>query len=248
MLKRLGKNGIVLAFWLLVWAALAGLVGRELLLPGPLVVLKRLFILAQTADFWLIAAVSLGRILLGAVIGVAAGTLLAVLTSRFKLVDALFSPLLTIVRSTPVASFILLVLIWVGRDILPMVIVVLMVMPVVWGNVSAGIAGTDGKLLQMAKLYRFGARRTVTRVYVPAVLPHFLSACRTSLGLAWKAGVAAEVLTVPQLSIGRHLYEAKLYLETVDLFAWTVVVIALSLLIEKLLSAAIGHIRTGGAA
>lgn len=248
MLKRLGKNGIVLAFWLLVWAALAGLVGRELLLPGPLVVLKRLFILAQTADFWLIAAVSLGRILLGAVIGVAAGTLLAVLTSRFKLVDALFSPLLTIVRSTPVASFILLVLIWVGRDILPMVIVVLMVMPVVWGNVSAGIAGTDGKLLQMAKLYRFGARRTVTRVYVPAALPHFLSACRTSLGLAWKAGVAAEVLTVPQLSIGRHLYEAKLYLETVDLFAWTVVVIALSLLIEKLLAAAIGHIRTGGAA
>ncbi|MGM9614558.1 MAG: ABC transporter permease [Oscillospiraceae bacterium] len=248
MLKRLGKNGIVLAFWLLVWAALAGLVGRELLLPGPLAVLKRLFTLAQTADFWLITAVSLGRILLGAVIGVAAGTLLAVLTSRFKLVDALFNPLLSIVRSTPVASFILLVLIWVGRDILPMVIVVLMVMPVVWGNVSAGIAATDGKLLQMAKLYRFGVQRTVTRVYVPAVMPHFLSACRTSLGLAWKAGVAAEVLTVPQLSIGRHLYEAKLYLETVDLFAWTVVVIALSLLIEKLLAAAIGHIRTGGAA
>lgn len=248
MLKRLGKNGIVLAFWLLVWAALAGLVGRELLLPGPLAVLKRLFVLAQTADFWLAAAVSLGRILLGAVIGVAAGTLLAVLTRRFRIADALLTPLLTIVRSTPVASFILLVLIWVGRDILPMVIVVLMVMPVVWGNVSAGIAGTDGKLLQMAKLYRFGVRRTVTRVYVPAVLPHFLSACRTSLGLAWKAGVAAEVLTVPQLSIGRHLYEAKLYLETVDLFAWTVVVIALSLVIEKLLAAAIGHIRTGGAA
>lgn len=248
MLKRLGKNGIVLAFWLLIWAALAGLVGRELLLPGPFAVLKRLFILARTSGFWLTAAVSLGRILLGAVTGVAAGTLLAVLTSRFPIADALLSPLLTIVRSTPVASFILLVLIWVGRDILPMVIVVLMVMPVVWGNVSAGIAGTDGRLLQMAKLYRFGARRTVTRVYVPAVLPHFLSACRTSLGLAWKAGVAAEVLTVPQLSIGRHLYEAKLYLETVDLFAWTVVVIALSLVIEKLLAAAIGHIRTGGAA
>lgn len=248
MLKRLGKNGIVLAFWLLIWAALAGLVGRELLLPGPLAVLKRLFILARTSGFWLTATVSLGRILLGAVTGVAAGTLLAVLTSRFPIADALLSPLLTIVRSTPVASFILLVLIWVGRDILPMVIVVLMVMPVVWGNVSAGIAGTDGRLLQMAKLYRFGARRTVTRVYVPAVLPHFLSACRTSLGLAWKAGVAAEVLTVPQLSIGRHLYEAKLYLETVDLFAWTVVVIALSLVIEKLLAAAIGHIRTGGAA
>lgn len=248
MLKRLGKNCMVLAFWLLVWAALARLVGRELLLPGPLVVLKRLFILAQTTDFWRITAVSLGRILLGAVIGAALGTLLAVVTRRFKPADALLSPLLTLVRSTPVASFILLVLIWVGRDILPAVIVVLMVLPVVWGNVSAGIAGTDEKLLEMARLYRFGTGRTVLRVYVPAVLPHFLSACRTSLGLAWKAGVAAEVLTVPQLSIGRHLYEAKLYLETVDLFAWTVVVIVLSLVIEKLLAAAIGHIRTGGAA
>lgn len=233
MLKRFAKQAGVIVFWLLVWGAAARLVGQELLLPAPAAVLRRLFRLIQTAEFRQAAAVSLGRILLGAIIGTAAGTLLAVATSRFRMADALLRPLLTIVRSTPVASFILLVLIWVGRDVLPVVIVVLMVLPVVWGNVTAGIAGTDRQLLQMAQLYRLGAWRTITRVYAPSVLPHFLAACSTALGLAWKAGVAAEVLTVPRLSIGRYLYESKLYLETVDLFAWTVVVILLSLVIEK---------------
>lgn len=246
MLKRLGKNCIVLAFWLCLWALAAHLTGRELLLPGPLAVLLRLWELAGTSAFWRAALMTLWRILWGAAAGVLLGTLLAVLTCRFRFLEALLSPLLTIIRSTPVASFILLVLIWVGRDTVPSVIVILMVTPVLWANTAAGIRGADPLLLEMARLYRFGRRRTVLRVYVPAVLPHFLSACQTALGLAWKAGVAAEVLTVPVLSIGRHLYESKLYLETTDLFAWTVVVVLLSLVIEKLLTAAIGRIRTGG--
>lgn len=234
MLKRFVKPVVVILFWLFIWNAAAKLVGQELLFPAPIAVFRRLFQLIQTPEFRQAAAVSLGRILLGALIGTAAGTLLAAATSRFRIADTLLRPLLTIVRSTPVASFVLLVLIWVGRDVLPVVIVVLMVLPVVWGNVTTGIADTDRQLLQMARLYRFGAWRTIMRVYAPSVLPHFLAACNTALGLAWKAGVAAEVLTVPRLSIGRYLYESKLYLETVDLFAWTVVVILLSLVIEKL--------------
>ena len=246
MLRRLGKNLIVLAFWLCLWALAAYLVDRELLLPGPLAVLRRVAQLACTGEFWRTALMTLGRILLGAAAGVVLGAVLAVLTCRFSLMETLLSPLLTVIRSTPVASFILLVLIWVGRDTVPSVIVVLMVTPVVWANTAAGIRSADPLLLEMARFYRFGTRRTAVRVYIPAVLPHFLSACQTSLGLAWKAGVAAEVLTVPLLSIGKRLYESKLYLETLDLFAWTVVVVLLSLVIERLLTAAIGRIRTGG--
>ena len=246
MVKRLGKNLIVLAFWLCLWAFLARLVDRELLLPGPLAVLRRLAALVVTGEFWRTTLMSLWRILWGAAAGVALGAGLAVLTSASRLLRELLSPLLTIIRSTPVASFILLVLIWVGRDTVPSVIVILMVSPVVWANTAAGIRGADPLLLEMARIYRFGRWRTVRRVYIPAVLPHFLSACQTSLGLAWKAGVAAEVLTVPVLSIGKRLYESKLYLETVDLFAWTVVVVLLSLVIEKLLTTVLGRIRTGG--
>lgn len=238
-LKRLAKNLIVLIFWLGVWQALALLVGKPLLLPAPPAVLGRIAQLLVTAEFWRITAVSLGRILLGVVCAMVLGVILALVTSRWALLRSLFSPLLTVIKSTPVASFIILLILWVGRDILPSVIVVLMALPIVWSNVSTGITQTDPLLIEMARVFRFSPWRRLRRVYIPSVMPNFLAACRSCLGLAWKAGVAAEVLTVPALSIGKMLYESKLYWETLDLFAWTVVVIICSLIIEKVLIAAI---------
>lgn len=240
--KRILKHILVLAFWLGLWALVSQWVGRELLMPAPWTVLRRLGQLVVTAAFWRTTAISLVRILWGAGLAVLAGVVLAVATNRFALLKALLAPLLTIVRSTPVASFILLLLIWVGRDILPSVIVFVMVLPVVWSNLSAGLASVDGSYLQLCSVYRLPFWRRVRRVYVPSVMPYFLSACQTAFGLAWKAGVAAEVLTVPKYAIGRMLYESKLYLETVDLFAWTVVVILCSLGLEKLLTWGFGRL------
>ena len=238
--KPLIKCILVPLFWLAVWQVLATVVASPLLLPAPGAVLLRLGELALSAAFWRATAASLLRILCGAAAAVVLGTVLAALCCRFALLDTLLSPLLGTVRATPVASFIILLLIWIGRDILPAVIVILMVLPVVWGNVCAGIRGTDTMLLRTAKVFRFSPWKTLRRVYVPSVMPHFLSACRTSLGLAWKSGIAAEVLTVPAVSIGKLLYESKLYLETTDLFAWTAVVVVCSLIIEKVLMGAIG--------
>jgi len=244
------KNCMITAFWLCVWQGLSMLVGNPLLLPAPLVVVHRLWALMGTGSFWAMVGASLLRILCGTVVAVVLGTLLAVVCCRWRLVNDLFSPLLTIIKSTPVASFIILLLIWVGRDILPAVIVILMVLPVIWGNVCAGIRNTDPLLLRTATVFHFPLLRKLRRVWIPSVMPHFLSACRTSLGLAWKSGIAAEVLTVPVMSIGKQLMESKLYWEVVDLFAWTLVVIVCSLMIEKVLMAAIGRLgrayQTGG--
>lgn len=240
--KFLVNTMSVPVFWLAVWQVLSMAVNSSLLLPGPGTVLLRLGELAVSLPFWHSTAASLLRILCGAVVAVALGTALAAGCCRFSLLDRLLTPLLSTVRSTPVASFIILLLIWIGRDVLPAVIVILMVLPVVWANVCAGIRNTDSLLLRTARVFRFPPLRTLRRVYIPSVMPHFLSACRTSLGLAWKSGIAAEVLTVPAVSIGKMLYESKLYLETVDLFAWTVVVILCSLVIEKVLMAAIGRL------
>lgn len=245
-LKRILKNCLIAAFWLALWAGLTFAANKPLLLPGPWAVLKRLLELAATAEFWATTARTLLRIGLGLLYAVPAGVLLAAATCRFRLLRELLSPLLIIVQSTPVASFILLLLIWLGRDTLPSVIVALMVLPVVWRNVSAGVEKTDIRLLELARIYKFSPGRTLHRIYAPSVAPYFFAAMRTSLGLAWKAGVAAEVLTVPKGSVGQMLYESKLYLETVDLFAWTVTVILCSLIIERLLAAAIGRMEKGG--
>ena len=241
-MKTLLKTCGVAAFWLCVWQLLALWVGNGLLLPSPAAVVARLGQLALTVGFWKVTALSLLRVVLGSVLAVVSGVLLAVICCRWKLADTLFAPMVTVIKSTPVASFIVLLLLWLGRDLLPVVIVVLMALPVIWGNVCAGIRNTDPLLLRTAKVFGFTRRRTLRRVYIPSVMPHFLSGCRTALGLGWKAGIAAEVLTVPALSIGKLLMEAKLYLEVPDLFAWTLVVILCSLIIEKVLMAAIGRL------
>ena len=219
-------------FWLGVWQLTAAAVGQELLLPGPAAVGRRLLELAAGAVFWQTALASLLRIFGGLLLGVALGALLAGLTAWVPLLDWVLTPAVKVVRATPVASFILLVYLWVERGRVPGLISALMVLPVVWGNVTRGIAETDPQLLELARAYGFGRGRTLRRIYIPSVLPYFASGCRTALGLAWKAGVAAEVLCQPQNAIGTQIYNTKYYLETPSLFAWTLVVIALSFLLE----------------
>ena len=242
------------AFWLGAWQLCAFLVdrhvqgrGNELLLPYPAAVLAALVRLAGTSAFWGTVAATLGRILAGMVLGTALGGLLAALTFLSPWADRLLSPAIRVIRATPVVSFILLILLWMGRDRVPVVISALMVLPVVWGNLSRGLGETDPQLLELARAYRFSPFKTVKLIYLPSLRPYFLSAVTTSMGLAWKSGVAAEVLCLPRPSIGTQIYNAKLYLEVPDLFAWTVVVVALSLALEKLLRALLRN-RKGGAA
>ena len=231
-MRRIGRVLLPVLFWLGVWQLAAAAVGQELLLPGPAAVGRRLLELAAGAVFWQTALASLLRIFGGLLLGVALGALLAGLTAWVPLLDWVLTPAVKVVRATPVASFILLVYLWVERGRVPGLISALMVLPVVWGNVTRGIAETDPQLLELARAYGFGRGRTLRRIYIPSVLPYFASGCRTALGLAWKAGVAAEVLCQPQNAIGTQIYNTKYYLETPSLFAWTLVVIAMSFLLE----------------
>ena len=231
-MRRIGRVLLPVLFWLGVWQLTAAAVGQELLLPGPAAVGRRLLELAAGAVVWQTALASLLRIFGGLLLGVALGALLAGLTAWVPLLDWVLTPAVKVVRATPVASFILLVYLWVERGRVPGLISALMVLPVVWGNVTRGIAETDPQLLELARAYGFGRGRTLRRIYIPSVLPYFASGCRTALGLAWKAGVAAEVLCQPQNAIGTQIYNTKYYLETPSLFAWTLVVIALSFLLE----------------
>lgn len=229
------KKLLTAAFWLCVWQATYFCVGQEILVVSPACAFGRLFQLAEHVDFWLTALRSMARILEGFLIGLTAGTLAAVLAACSDLLRTVLQPLVHVIQATPVASFIILALVWMHADFVPIFAASLIVFPVAWSNVLEGIQKTDKKLLQMSRLFRFGRLKTVRRVYVPSAAPYFAAACVTSLGLSWKAGVAAEVLSGIPLSIGNQIYDAKIYLETADLFAWTAVVIMLSVLLEALM-------------
>ena len=230
------------AFWLGVWQLSAlwvdqrvGGRGNELLLPYPASVLNALLSLVGTGAFWGTVSASLGRVAAGLAVGVLLGALLAILTCALPWADRLFSPAIRVARAAPVASFILLVLLWPGRNAVPAVIAALMVVPVVWDSLSRGIQAVDRKLLELAQAYRFPWGRTVRLIYLPSLRPYILSALTTATGLAWKSGVAAEVLCLPQPSLGHQIYYTKYYLDIPELFAWTAVTVALSMALERVL-------------
>lgn len=244
-IKKLQKIIIPPAIWLGVWQLAALWVGRDLLLPSPLSVVRSLAALAATGNFWLAAIASLGRIFGGLAFGCFLGGLLAALTYRFRWGEYILAPAIRVIRATPVVCFILLLYLWVNRTRIPGVVSALMVLPVIWGNLDAGLRSTDGQLLELARAYRFSRGKTVRLIYLPSLRPYFLSALTTSMGLAWKSGVAAEVLCWPRPGIGTQIYNSKLYLEIPELFAWTAVVVALSLLLERLLRWLVEHRSRG---
>ena len=169
--------------------------------------------------------------------------LLGALTGASRFADALLSPLRSVVKATPVTSFILLALLWFSSGMVPVWIALLMVLPVVWAAVLEAVRETDPALLEMARAFRLPRRRQIREIYAPSALPPVLAACSTALGFAWKSGVAAEILALPRLAVGSYLYRSKVTLETADLFAWTLCVIVLSMLLERALVRLMRRIR-----
>lgn len=244
-LSAIGKLTFALAFWFLIWLWVSSRIGSDLIFPSPKAVFRELGLLMTNqsdsllrygvrANFWLITAVSLLRVLWGVLISIILGTLLAYLTSVSRILNTILTPALSAIKATPVASFIILAMLWFEKTDLPVFIMALIVIPIVWANVSEGIRSVDAGLRQVAQIYRFSFWKRLFRLYVPSVAPYFLAACQSSLGMAWKAGVAAEILAVPEHAIGSEIFFSKQYLYPETLFAWSLIVIILSLIIEKL--------------
>ncbi len=224
---------LAVVFWVGVWEIVSRSIDNKILLASPLEVFLTVIELGQTSEFWQAIAFSSLHILLGFVMALALGTVLAVLSHGIGVVRGLISPLMKVVKATPVASFIILVLVWFNSENLSTYISFLMVLPVVYLNILQGLRAADEKLLQMAKVYRLSYLRRIRAIYLPSVVPYLISAVSIGIGFGFKSGIAAEVIGTPVRSIGRSLYEAKLYLMTKEMLAWTLIIILISVLFEK---------------
>ena len=229
-------NVLAIAFWLLVWQLLAMAVGEEILLVSPVKVVVRLTELLGEREYYKAISFSAVRILSGFGLGVSLALVFAVLSSRFDNVRILMKPLIAFLKATPVASIVIVVLIWVSSRTLSVAVSFMMVFPIMYSSLLSGFDSVDGKLIEMCRVFRLSFAKRIRAVYLPAVLPQFISSSVTSLGLAWKSGVAAEVIGLPDGSLGERLYEAKTYLASADVFALTVTIIAVSVLFERLFS------------
>lgn len=229
-LARLGA----LAFWLVVWQVAAVVINQDIVLTSPLQTIQTLFSLVQLREFWLSVGLSLLRIFAGGALAFSIGSLLAFLSFRYKPVKYLFEPLIATIKSIPVASFVILLLIWVRTPYLSVSISFLMALPIIYIAVLEGLLATDQQLIEMADVYHIHGWRRVKAIYLSQLMPSLKTATSLAMGFCWKSGIAAEVIGLPAFSIGEHLYNAKVYLDTPALFAWTLVVIAISALGEKI--------------
>lgn len=228
------KKLLIIFFWLAVWQAAAWLTGNSILLAGPAEVLKVFTWLPFESAFWKSVGLSFFKISTGFLAGFTLGILFGWIARIKPLFGELFAPVIMTIKSIPVASFVILALIWMGSKNLSAFISFLVVLPIIYESTIAGLANADHKMLEMCKVYEFNAWQKFRWLYWPALFPSLLGSCKSALGMSWKSGVAAEVIGVPANTIGEGLYLSKIYLNTAELFAWTLVIVLVSTAFEKL--------------
>ncbi len=221
-------------FWLLLWHIVSIIIDSKLILVSPLTVVDHLFVFIKEAEFWSTVLSSFVKIIGGFLLALLTGSMWAALSAKYKGIKQLLWPVILAIKTVPVASFIILALFWFSSQNLSVFISFLMVFPIIYTNVLKGIEETDEKLMEMAEVFQISSINKIRSLYIPQIMPYFRAGCSISLGLCWKSGIAAEVIGMPAGSMGERLQQAKVYWETADVLAWTVVIVIISLVFELL--------------
>ena len=239
------RKVLILLFWLGVWQLVSVLTHHSIVLAGPWETVKALSGMIQTGEYWQSVGFTLARIFLGLACGIMIGVLAGLLSGRYPVAGEFLSLPVTVVKAVPVVSFIIMVIIWAGNRNLAFWISLVVVMPQLYFNTLAGWKTTDRRMLEMADCFRMPAVSRARYVYFPTLYPFLKSALQAAIGMAWKSGVAAEVIGQPLGSIGNGLYRSKIFLETDAVFAWTISIILFAWISEKLLLGVFGLLRPG---
>lgn len=230
-------------FWIFMWQILASFVNQEILLVSPISVLIQLFDMIQIKETWSIIIHSTMGIMLGFFGAFFLGFFLAYLSYRSKIIKIWIAPILFGIKSIPVASFTILLFLFLSSKWLPITIVFFMVLPIVYGNILQGFFDLDTQLLEVVKVFHITKIKQWRYLYSSELLPYVKTSCFLGVGFAWKSGVAAEVIGMCRGTIGQALYESKIYFDTTLLFAWTIIILLVSFAWEKIIKQLIKQIE-----
>jgi NitT/TauT family transport system permease protein len=220
---------------LVVWQVAAEIVDQPLYLPSVAETFKHIWGVVQGEAFWRNVVVTFYRVVAGLFISSSLGVVLAILSSLAPWVEAFFAPFLTTVKSIPTMSIIILALVWFKSGNVPIFVSFLICFPMLYSNTLTGIKEINPMLLEFCRVHHIPFKRTLSDVMIPSVWPYVRAAFFVAIGFCWKATIAAEVLSAPKASMGYELYLTKLYLDIPELFAWTVIIVSITMVIEKLL-------------
>lgn len=236
MKNRYIRTTLIVLIWLVIWQVLSLIVNNSILLSGPVDTVKALIGLGSELSFYISVGKTAGKILLGFLIGMCLGTVLSVLSYRFSIVKEFLSPFVSVIKSIPVVSFIIIALIWAGSSNVTIIVASVISFPIFYKNILEGLSVTDPKMLDMAKVFDMKTSKKIRYIYLPSLSSHIRSAVSLAVGMAFRGGITAEVVGQPLRSIGNGLYRAKINLATSEMLAWTFTAVLTAFLIEKLIS------------
>lgn len=224
----------ILVFFIL-WAVLAFFTKSALILPGPLEVCSKLGNLFIEKKFWISLYATFLRCLISFFLSLGIGLFFGITFSFFPLFKTFMSFAFSIIKVTPVVSFILIAIFWFKTNTVPYFIATLMILPILTAGFTTAINSVDKDLLEMAKVYALHNKQKIFSIYLPTIIPLVKNPMLTAFSQTWKIVLAAEILCLPKNGIGSSLYEAKMHLETAEVFALTVSVIVVCFVLENLL-------------
>lgn len=233
----------VTVFWLIVWQLLSMAIGNDFLLPSPHSTAKELLDILADISSYKVIFFTLLRVIVGLLFGIILGVVLGIICHKFSLARILVAPLISVIKSTPVASFIILLWVIMSGDALSIVVAILMVTPIVHQNIFSAYDSIDKNLSEVCDVFAFSEGKRFRLLILPALTAYLIPAIVTSSGLAWKAEIAAEIIAYTKNSIGQNINDAKYILNTPRVFAWTVIVIIFSIILEKLTKIIAGRIK-----
>ncbi len=233
MTNKIKRIILPLLFWLFIWHIGSLIVNNEFMFPSIKKTFAALTVLVSQKSFYNAVFLSILRVLTGLVFGCFFGTILAIICNKFSLANDIFSPMITIIRSTPVASFIVILWVLMNGDKLSIFVGFIMVLPIIWQSTIDGISSIDKNLIEVTSVFEFSSFKKFKLLVLPTLKKYLFPAIITSTGLAWKAEIAAEIIAYTKHSIGQGINDAKYNMDTATVFAWTLVIIFFSIILES---------------
>lgn len=228
------KWSLITIIWLLLWQAIAMAVSNTLTLPSTVDTIRALFALIADGKFYIDAAATIGRCVAAILMSLIFGFLLSLAAYRSRAIRDFLALPVALFKAVPVMAVAIYMILLLTAGNVPILVCFVMCFPIVYTNLLTGLDSMDKKLLEMAQVYNIRGGQLIKHVYLPMLYPHFKSAMSLVAGMSWKAIVTAEVLSIPKFSLGYELMNAKYYLNTDVLFAYVAIIIAISVLFEKL--------------
>lgn len=235
-MKRYSKQNNYLflspIIFVVIWEIVAKLVGNSMIFPNIIDIFYSLIEIIKNENFLVILFNTLKKAVVTLLVSLFLGSVLGVLSYRYKLCYLIFFPFINLIKSIPTIAVIILVLIWSKVEFVPFFAGTMIVLPIIYENILGGIDSIDKDLIKMANIYKVSKFSIFKDIYLPAVYFFLASTLSAITGLVLKVIIAGEVLAQDSLSIGGEIFMGKIYLESANIFAWIIIIIFINFVAE----------------